>query len=244
MTTQETKAEPNTLYAAGFTKCAELQDNLNDLMAGEGWRNRATLSQDTGVAELDYGFAALDETAELWKCLVAFKWWGPNNLDYPNAKVELVDILHFGLSQELLSQSPEDVGVLLSESAYRICHLTVPNSPQRSIRNFVSALAQEPSEFYWDAYFELVAHARVTPQDIIDAYLPKALLNRFRIHNGYKAKPSTYVKHWFNGKEDNVYLYAFVDGFVEKHSRRPTANEILDYLDHTYKAVTAGLPKA
>lgn len=107
-----------------LTGCAAIQQELNNLMAGQDWVSRAsvyadgrTLSDEDG-SPLDYRMAAIDElVAELNPCSFHWVWWKQPTqaIQLDNSLLELVDILHFILSEELRYNDPYEMdGSVLS----------------------------------------------------------------------------------------------------------------------------------
>lgn len=77
---------------AQLTEMGELQANANDVMSDE-WRKSTNM-------EIAYFRASYVEAVEAI-CHIGFKWWKAETPNLEQAEMELVDILHFVLSDEL-----------------------------------------------------------------------------------------------------------------------------------------------
>lgn len=87
----------------------ELQASLN-LKIGVNARAMQGHDEEVGRWILQYARALSQETAELVDC-VPWKWWAKyQKFDMQNARVELVDILHFVVSlAQVMGMSAEDL---------------------------------------------------------------------------------------------------------------------------------------
>lgn len=100
---------PNRVTALikDYAALAAIQASVNSAVTSEDWPTRASEAGQVEALErnqvpIAYCDAGLDEGIELFRCMVPFKWWsGATAVDPENALVELVDILHFGLSEEI-----------------------------------------------------------------------------------------------------------------------------------------------
>jgi len=104
---QVTHEEMIVEYAA----LASIQANVNTTMAGSDWIERANNPEadvEANRIPLDYHTAALIECYELSIAATAYKWWAPPKLDRNGAVMELVDILHFALSQLIADSYASD----------------------------------------------------------------------------------------------------------------------------------------
>ena len=153
--------------------------------------------------------AILMEATELIEHL-DWKWWKrqANNLD--QAKLELVDILHFALSLSLLHQRNAgdlvvslascfemDKSVHIGGDAYKLHTLDMVRSAE------IMAGKAASREFSYALFGHMCRLADLSGDELYKLYIGKAALNRFRQDNGYKE--GTYIKEW-HGQEDNAYL--------------------------------------
>lgn len=217
-------------------QCATTQETVNTAMTGEDWRDRAGL-----LTAIDYPMAALDEACEFWKSAINFKWWAKTafELDIPNAVVELVDMMHFGLSQDLIKSNPGQVASRMAE-AYMASDDIDPASPfdpqgaKVSMKAFIHGVTAPSPTVNWLAFWNMASSIGVDPKVLVTKYRAKAILNQFRTRKG--AKEGTYVKKWLSGKEDNFYLMQWVDVQIGK-GVHPTDQEISSWLDEAYTSM-------
>lgn len=75
-----------------------MQNSLNIKFVGEDWREVASARD-----KVDYGCAILEEAQEFQACDPSWKWWKSNPAapDTNNMKIELVDLLHFAMSEAM-----------------------------------------------------------------------------------------------------------------------------------------------
>jgi dUTPase len=230
----ESSALFDRLYQ-GLLAVAKTQSELNVIMTGdESWKDKAlyVIDEDKDAFEeegphetkppLDYTTAILDElVSELRPSAYNYKWWAKNSteLDKQNAKLELIDILHFHMSGSLVLEykfkdriDPSNVETLdpeylASETTFVAClaavdameaNSTLGTDFDRSLVfrvNYKHAVASYArGEFNWEIFWSLVDAVGFTPMEIISGYLLKASLNLFRMQNGYKE--GTYQKMW------------------------------------------------
>jgi dimeric dUTPase (all-alpha-NTP-PPase superfamily) len=142
----------------------------------------------------DFLLAAGMETAEAIEHL-NYKWWKQQTPDIPQVEMELVDILHFILSDLIRGNRTAYLKVLpavtvlgkldLLKSLAATCFADESwEDPIRTLKQCFSA-------------FDMPA------DKVFSMYVGKNVLNTFRQNNGYK--DGTYIKVW-SGREDNEYL--------------------------------------
>ncbi|MBK3467742.1 dUTP diphosphatase [Pseudomonas sp. MF6776] len=177
-----------------------LQDSINTKI-NDDWRS----------AKNPWYRAIWTECAELMDH-VGWKWWKAQDIDFPQMKLELVDIWHFGLSEALTSNrfSP-DAAKVLSTALYEIdTPLNEQPSPTKilsAIESFAAATLQSKS-FDIDSFIILARLSSLTAEELFKSYVGKNVLNAFRQDNGYKT--GNYIKIWKN-REDNVWLSEIID---------------------------------
>lgn len=199
-----------------------LQDDLNTVVAAS-----KGLSDWKADPKRDDSLAEALECAEAFKCL-PWKWWKAHGgIDLPNLQVEIIDCLHFQIS-DLIRQTPE-------------AHLTLPDfgwgknvsKDDVRVRFFLTLFlhgfnAAPKSEFLipilkaWaGTAFSGQGWPNSRPyllgltcklldldlQKLHDIYVSKNVLNLFRNRNGYLT--GEYIKDW-NGKEDNEAMLEIV----------------------------------
>lgn len=142
---------------------------------------------------------------------VGWKWWKKQTPDWPQVRLELVDIWHFILSNEMLRTDSIETAaknivieveynrtsIVFDENSYEIANMNV-------IEKFELMIGLAAARRVEIALFKsLMDDAEMSWDDLISLYVGKNVLNRFRQANGYKE--GTYIKEW-NGEEDNVHL--------------------------------------
>lgn len=130
-----------------------------------------------------------------------WKWWKHQEPDMAQAKLEVIDIVHFMLSQELVTGDDTDV------IAERIAaDLTQPRATD-DLRTSIELLAMETLQEQGHAHFDIIAglmqHLDMDLNELYKRYVGKNVLNVFRQDNGYKT--GEYEKNW-EGREDNEWL--------------------------------------
>lgn len=179
-----------------------MQDELNKQVFAD-WRHR----------NLAWHRAIYIEAGEYLDHLGTWKWWKKGSPDLAQARMELIDIWHFGISwymDHLRLDTQEEVsGVLSRQFSYFMEHAEADLSRLEITpevhHEFVDALVKAAGggEFNISAFTSLMVCCDLSFEDLYRGYVGKNMLNRFRQSNGYKA--GTYVKVWA-GKEDNVHL--------------------------------------
>lgn len=219
-----------------FATMLETQATLNDLMAGPEWR-KATLENDYGF---DYREAIFVEAGEA-VAHTNYKWWANTQTDAQQYKMELIDIAHFLLSfAHVVQRSTIDGKPFYPETAalsamvvgwhqaafnYPDHDVTVcgPHKGSRAhLRRLIVLLETDPHNMamQWKQLFSAfrASFAGYSIEDLLNDYLSKSLLNRFRTVNGAKKygvalnkqellmNPKKYLKVWDDGREDNEHL--------------------------------------
>ena len=159
-----------------------------------------------------------------------YKWWKHEDCDLPAVQMEIIDILHFGLSQLIQEEmstvgNVEDIHAFFDEDddvyTYRINNIvskfehnwnaTWPHLDDAAARgeNMILIAAEDVAraalveQFNIGAFKVLVEAADMSFEDMVQRYIAKNVLNFFRQDYGYKQ--GTYIKDW-NGEEDNIHL--------------------------------------
>ena len=124
-----------------------------------------------------------------------YRWWKKTDCDREQAFIEVIDVIHFAMS-ERDDMFTEDVTADNSSTGagfVECCEYIISDlTSKRYIEDYV----------IYDL-FDLADLLGYTEEDIYNTYLAKNVLNIFRQQNGYK--DGSYIKNW-NGKEDNVVL--------------------------------------
>lgn len=268
---------PSASLVALYTKIVETQARVNaGITPGRDWWEVAA-NQDpcANGKPINYWDAALDEGFEMFRSGAPFKWWStvaPVDLD--NTLVELVDVLHFLVSQEILEHwletappyvagsfgDPTVVARHVLDESWRadqeLLEGTHESLLSRRIKKLVGHLALEHTRLSWMAFWGVAACLRVTPIQIAAAYFAKAELNLFRQKHGYKT--GQYIKVWtFHNPgvegasqpftetgEDNKFLMDWVKLFTSLNDRAPDSAEIQAWLHSMYANVQQASTKA
>ena len=196
----------------------QLQSNAND-KAKPDWLSNPPL----------YLRAAAVESFETIEHVSSWKWWKASNPDFKQASMEMVDILHFVISEQIirfngdlkateeciveqLQQTETDV---IPQSEYDIEELNV------AIETLAGKFIQR--EIDYQLFFKVTRMCGLSITDLFTWYVGKNALNNARQALGYRE--GTYNKIW-NGKEDNVYL---VD-IIENKESAPVGVSLYDHV--------------
>lgn len=200
----------------------------------------------------DWALAIIGEASEL-NDHIGWKWWMKQDADLPQARIEAVDILHFGISMtlenvithyrrkciEMDNERLHDYVAGWMEETW-----TQPHSdPDVEIFKSVKLLVNSATSYIHSSFdlaslkniFVLLAPDGLEEDlDILNwvagMYLGKNVLNSFRQDHGYKE--GTYIKNW-DGDEDNVYLDKILCDIADEEMRVP------DMSDEIYSRLSA-----
>ncbi|RWU09512.1 hypothetical protein EGC76_07755 [Pseudidiomarina gelatinasegens] len=140
----------------------------------------------------------------------AYKWWKKQSADWAQANMELIDILHFAISDAVENacarglnhdQAAEEVAALVLAGA-------TGKAPIADGKELIVALAQDGTSekplqcgaAFFDKLFSALVDAYGDANTVYLTYIGKNALNNLRQQRGYKQ--GTYVKMW-QGREDN-----------------------------------------
>ncbi len=156
-----------------------------------------------------------------------WKWWKHQPPDLEQVRLELVDILHFAMSDYLLQDSDnEAVAVrILSE-------LSNPRDDE-DIRRAIETMARttiERQSMHFADFANVMRLIELDFDQLYRTYVGKNVLNFFRQDHGYKE--GSYVKQW-QGREDNEHLAELL---ADLDSASP------DFRDQVYAALQARYP--
>jgi len=149
-----------------------------------------------------------------------FKWWKGGDANMPEAIIEMIDILHFYLSQEIINQNGDMdlaakfvVGQLSNFSPagsfmfdglnYSFTDLDI----LRKVELLGGLATVRRTE--WGLFASIMTEMNVDFDELYRLYTGKNSLNLLRSRHGYKN--GTYVKIWDDGEEDNVHLNRFME---------------------------------
>lgn len=186
-----------------------LREQAQQMLTLQGHMN-ATVNEHWLTAGYPFLRAVVVEVGEALDHL-GWKWWKKQVPDEVQASVELIDILHFMLSHELV-QANGDV----ERAADHLVATSWPHQLSIEFDGKTHLLEDDPRSL-----FELLAGLasvrrnelcvleacframNMTWDQVYVQYVSKNVLNVFRQEHGYK--DGSYVKEWF-GLEDNVHL--------------------------------------
>lgn len=211
-----------------FINVCQMQDALNIKAAGVDWKEQ-NLGWDTAV---------FTEAAEAMNHL-GWEWWKKPTPNLDQARLEVIDILHFAVSG-LLVNSTDDLSDLHDQIENAVTNMKPEQVSELLSWNSIDclkeiALNSVVNNFGFAVYLavQTAATLGLNENEVYDMYVGKNVLNQFRKANGYKE--GTYIKMWF-GKEDNEYLTA-VMGEYSNEGITPTPGQLTDRLYETYNAV-------
>ena len=171
----------------------EMQDAMNARVNHE-WRQAAN----------EWYRAIWTECAEMLDHY-GWKWWKHQQPDLEQVRLELVDILHFAMSDYLLRESDNTAAAARIEA-----ELSDPRQCE-DIRSAIERMAQSTiaqKSMHFSDFANIMALIDMDFDQLYRTYVGKNVLNFFRQDHGYK--DGTYVKIW-EGREDNEHLVKVLD---------------------------------
>lgn len=183
-----------------FQQIVNLQNEFNNVINPD-WQN----------AGYDFDTAILVEAVELIDSF-HWSWWKDGVDNLANAKVEVVDIFHFCLSEWMVTRGSDygtrlHLGIELAHLADKIDWYSIGGETDTEgyiylVKNFLkqySALHEIANVYSF--LTRVAAPLFTSPEELINMYLAKNILNKIRQEFGYKS--GTYIKMW-GDVEDNV----------------------------------------
>jgi hypothetical protein len=221
------------LTPSQLEELAKMQDTLNGMTCMGNFGHANWVSE-----QWDWGFAVIDEVREIKEHL-GWKWWkGSDNynqgINVDNKKqiqLEVIDILHFGISKTLQAGLPfNPPGGKLPGWGLQDCLMELVDN-------------WGYTSFSWAAFDCLCTHLELGADEIIEIYTGKYALNIFRQDCGYG--DGTYQKQWLipevsiKYQEDNWYLEKIL-GYLKVRKVAITAESVASELEQYYKMATGG----
>jgi len=202
----------------------ELQDKLNCIVIDENWKNMNELKGKP----LDWHTYIVTEAVELIESY-DYKHWKAGTVDLENAKMELVDILHFINTLILTLPSRRNIYRTIHEGMIHYDENVKNDNYVVNINVFIKKVYtyDDITDLYTE-FLILVKRLGFDIEEICDIYRLKNILNIFRYENGYRE--GEYIKMW-DGKEDNEVLV----GIANIHNK--SNDEVFDVLTGLYKNV-------
>ncbi len=141
-----------------------------------------------------------------------WKWWKHQQPDLEQVRLELVDILHFAMSDYLLRD--DDVAAV----ATRIeAELGDPRQ-QQDLRVAIEIMAQSTiarQSMHFSDFASIMVLLEMDFDALYRSYVGKNVLNFFRQDHGYK--DGSYIKVW-QGREDNEHLVEILKSLDSSHA--------------------------
>ncbi len=187
----------------------ELQQQLNDATNGTIWTEGATQEG----RQISWLRCIYMEAAEAIDSL-NWKHWKDIDAkpDIENAKIELVDIWHFLMSEAIhfgdasfaeIYNDTKPERDTDTEKLVEILEKIIAVSASANVDKSQNALYQ-----LFALFFQAIANMEMDVAELYRRYLVKNQLNSFRQDNGYK--DGSYLKMW-GGVEDNVIAFEIMD---------------------------------
>lgn len=218
---------------------------LNDLTMGQQWVENPP----------NFGLSIFMEAAEAVDKF-NWKWWNKKEADVEGAKMELIDIIHFSLSLDVVvNDGITPLGELATVRYRQLEEYRGVKLKTGDVRYYLEE--SSPVELFcllgtlggegrvdFRVIGAIMNCLEMSFDDVYKLYMQKALLNKFRQENGYKE--GTYVKIWKKGEkgakdlEDNDVLQGFAK---ELDWSEPEAARMLEgYLIEAYAQVEKKAP--
>lgn len=221
------------------------REQAQQMLILQGQMN-ATVNEQWLTSGYPFLRAVVVEVGEALEHL-GWKWWKKQEPDEVQASIELIDILHFMLSHELVqvkgdvemaadrlvaASQPHQLSVHFDGEAHQL------DDDPRSLFELLAGLAAaRRSELcVLEACFRAM---NMTWDQVYIQYVSKNVLNIFRQEHGYK--DGSYVKEWF-GQEDNVHLAEIVASFDPASAT--FSDDLKRQLAQRYQAACSVIAKA
>ncbi len=156
-----------------------------------------------------------------------WKWWKHQQPDLEQVRLELVDILHFAMSDYLLLESDNAAAAARIET-----ELSEPRQCE-DIRSAIEIMAQSTiaqQSMHFSDFANIMALIEMDFDQLYRTYVGKNVLNFFRQDHGYK--DGSYIKTW-DGREDNEHLAELLTSLDSDSAR---------FRDDVYRGLEARYP--
>ena len=156
-----------------------------------------------------------------------WKWWKHQQPDLDQVQLELVDIMHFAMSDYLLQHADNNSVAERIEN-----ELSDPRQGQ-DIRVAIESMAQTTianQSMHFSDFANIMVLIEMDFDQLYRTYVGKNVLNFFRQDHGYK--DGSYIKIWA-GREDNEHLAELLGGLDSNSST---------FRDNIYQGLTARYP--
>lgn len=183
------------LTDAQISTMLDLQDSMN-----------AKVTDNWQAANYEWYRAIWVECAELMDHY-GWKWWKKQTPDTEQVALELIDIWHFGLSILLASGLTRDEIIAKIQADLNLSQPKLLDFKVAVERFAAATLADK--QFHLTEFATMMLGVDLTSEALYRGYVGKNVLNFFRQDNGYK--DGSYLKHWYDGREDNEHLVEVVN---------------------------------
>jgi len=156
-----------------------------------------------------------------------WKWWKHQQPDLEQVQLELVDIMHFAMSDYLLRDDDNQVVAARIEA-----ELSQPNAGD-DIRAAIEVMAQSTiarKRMHFSDFATVMNLIEMDFDALYRSYVGKNVLNFFRQDHGYK--DGSYIKVW-QGREDNEHLVDVLNQLDSNDS---------SFRDEVYQGLAARYP--
>jgi len=157
-----------------------------------------------------------------------WKWWKHQQPDLEQVQLELVDIMHFAMSDYLLQDSDNTAVAARIEG-----ELSDPRQA-KDIRAAIEVMAQTTiaqQSMHFSDFANIMALIEMDFEELYRTYVGKNVLNFFRQDHGYK--DGSYIKLW-GGREDNEHLAELLASLDSNSA---------DFRDAVYQGLKARYPE-
>jgi len=205
----------------------ENQQKLNLNAYSTEWFEKGT------SREFHYPVAASQEIAEFINSYW-LPWWSKAEQDMVNCRIEIVDALHFLLSQAIIDMNgnlPMAADWITSSlvEAMEMYHFhNASTDDTLEYARLLQASINTDSEHIFTDLFLLSYSINFNIDQLHALYMGKSILNQFRQDNGYRS--GNYKKKWDGVREDNH----FMAEWVSQQTESLTGDQIRVFLETTY----------
>lgn len=209
----------------------QLQKEANDVMS-DSWLSSVNGCPSEGG--ISYYRAAMVEAHEAIDHL-SFKWWKKYVPNVKQTNLELIDILHFALSDFYRSHHDDldhEVDCLLEDLEELCIKVLVNMEEMRNCLEDFAVSCYTRTEASLIGIIELCYRFGLSTNYIYNTYVGKNVLNKFRTANGQRE--NKYIKIWGH-EEDNVFLENYLESLED--DKQVDSEDLNNYLTKCYADV-------
>jgi dimeric dUTPase (all-alpha-NTP-PPase superfamily) len=207
------------------------QAHLNSTAYSTEWLEKGR------TREFHYLVAASQELAEFINSYW-LPWWSKAERDMANCRIELVDALHFLLSEAIIQYgeeaAAEEIASTYDAAKYVMDKMAEQFKDERDGVLELARLAvasvnvEDENGLDITPFFMLALSIDFDIEKLSALYLGKSTLNKFRQDKGYKQ--GTYKKKWDGKNEDNYFMSVWIDQLQDP----PSVEQIRVWLEAQY----------